>query len=694
MKSAWIGPALLVFIWVSILPLAAGNASGKELPQLLVYQFKATETKVIPGNSGEKHKGFNCTGTIGNQDRIGRLAIVSQFYQNGCYTDGTYNHKNYKVVRGEVSAKNGKGKFDAYRIHPPGKKAKKFLGSKHGVFYKFPTREPYTIYILENGSTRQVATVGAKKGMNQRPVKVGLVVSTLAGPATYIFVPSKTPLSSFSRLAKGVEGALLGRTQLADVSKYRYQVRGVPYDTILDFQHGPAARENIYSNTRRFFLLKKPSGELGILWQDKKSFKVYATWLGGNLMSSKSSAMPMDKNHTLAAATFDGKGNFYYLTVQKGDGAKRNRARKVRIYKVSPAGKLVKKRSLDAGKKGLNIISFGSRYNLPDVASMRYSKGKLGVMIGRTMLRSADGLNHQGGIALVLDAASLKLVKNHGQTSGHSFENVLTVDSRGNFAGIDLGDNYPRGVNMHIFDPSKKDSRVVFTFKTKHGTQSKSPAGRKYKLYSSISKNGQKYYRWSNDNRTYTELGGLVPGKNGYTVIFAGEPYKGRALANQRSRNNLNDSRNIGFLRVRPNFRKIKATGNEVSSKLILSKGAVEKGGFFTFGGTWSKQRNTGVIWLTRYSKRSRENASRIKALGLRNDTALLIWEKWTPDRYVETYAMKIDRNGKILKGPVALGSQVRLNRRGDAWAIGNKVYLLAGNSVTKSLELIVMKMK
>ena len=80
--------------------------------------------------------------------------------------------------------------------------------------------------------------------------------------------------------------------------------------------------------------------------------------------------------------------------------------------------------------------------------------------------------------------------------------------------------------------------------------------------------------------------------------------------------------------------------------------------------------------------------------MGWAKENALLIWEKWTPNHYVETHAMTIDRHGKILKGPVGLGSQVRLNRRGDAWAIGNEVYLLAGNSVTKSLELIVLKMK
>ena len=613
MKSALTGTALMVFTLLLIVPPLGGSASGKEPPKLAelrVYQFKAKEKKVLPGSSAEKHKGFNCKGIIASKDRIGRVAIVSQFYQNACYTDGRFNHNNYKVVKGEVSAKNSKGKFEAYQIHPPAKQAKKFLGSKHGLFYKFPTRDSYTIYVLEKGSTRQVATVRPRKGMNQRPVKSGLEVSTLAGPVTYIFVPSKTSLSSFAPLARGVEGARVRRTPLADVSKYRYRVEGVPYDTVSDFNHGPAARENIYSNTRRFFLLKKPSGELGILWQDKKSFKVHATWLGGNLLSSKTVAMPMDKNHTLAAATHDGKGNIYYLTVQKGDGAKRDRARKVRVYKVSPAGKLLKKRALDAGKKGLNIVSFASRHDLPDVASMRYSKGRLGVMLGRTMHKYKDGLNHQGGIALVLAAASLKLLKNHGQTSGHSFENVLTVDSRGNFAGIDLGDNYPRGVHLHVFDPRQKDSRVVYTFKTKHGTKSKSPAGKKYKLYSSISKNGQKYYRWSNDTRTYTELGGLVAGKSGISVIFAGEAYKGRALANQRSRRNLNDARNIGFVRVRPDIGKIKANGNEVSSKLILSKGKAEKGGFFTFGGTWSKQRNTGIVWLTRYSKRSRENAS------------------------------------------------------------------------------------
>ncbi len=34
------------------------------------------------------------------------------------------------------------------------------------------------------------------------------------------------------------------------------------------------------------------------------------------------------------------------------------------------------------------------------------------------------------------------------QTSGHSFGNSITLSSAGDFVGIDLGDNYPRGINM------------------------------------------------------------------------------------------------------------------------------------------------------------------------------------------------------------------------------------------------------
>lgn len=57
------------------------------------------------------------------------------------------------------------------------------------------------------------------------------------------------------------------------------------------------------------------------------------------------------------------------------------------------------------------------------------------------MHKLSDGLNHQQGIAVILDKDSLGIVKNHGQTSGHSFSNYLLVNNDGQFIGMDLGDN-------------------------------------------------------------------------------------------------------------------------------------------------------------------------------------------------------------------------------------------------------------
>ncbi|WP_124085297.1 hypothetical protein [Pseudogemmobacter humi] len=126
--------------------------------------------------------------------------------------------------------------------------------------------------------------------------------------------------------------------------------------------------------------------------------------------------------------------------------------------------------------------------------------------------------------------------KNLGQTSGHSFGNVLTVAQDGAFVGIDLGDNYPRVVNMHSFDQDGISSRLVYAVKTEHGSKQSNPAGKPFGAYPEISGNGKTFCKWSNDNRTYAELGGVIATSGGLSVIFAGEPDpNGNALQNGRA---------------------------------------------------------------------------------------------------------------------------------------------------------------
>jgi len=78
------------------------------LPNLIAYNFTVQSSKNIIGiNTDNTFDGYNCSGGINSEDSIDRLTLVSQFYQNGCYTAGEYNHNNYLVEHGIVSDTSG-----------------------------------------------------------------------------------------------------------------------------------------------------------------------------------------------------------------------------------------------------------------------------------------------------------------------------------------------------------------------------------------------------------------------------------------------------------------------------------------------------------------------------------------------------------------------------------------------------------
>ena len=72
---------------------------------------------------------------------------------------------------------------------------------------------------------------------------------------------------------------------------------------------------------------------------------------------------------------------------------------------------------------------------------------------------------------------------NFGQTSGHSFAHSTIPRSAGGFMGIDLGDNYPRAIYHWIFDQNSIEFKKVYSFKTEHSNQAKSPAEVTYPAY-------------------------------------------------------------------------------------------------------------------------------------------------------------------------------------------------------------------
>ncbi|HNM06399.1 MAG TPA: hypothetical protein PKK05_25995, partial [Leptospiraceae bacterium] len=628
--------------------LAAVSIFSENLSPLKKFHFKSRESKILPGNSGEKAKGFNCSGTVNPEDQAGDFALLSSFYQNGCYTDGRYNSSNFKVDLGTAETSDGKTKYPAVRIHPPEKKAQDFLASHHNVYYKSHDKNEVNIYHLsdEGVMTKSFKTNAGITASGFQKAE-GFLVSQISSPQVYVFMPVSEKFSLFQTLSKDAEGAKVFDEKGIELDRYRFSIQGNIYDTANGFTAGPESHSAVYGRNRQFFTSPLPNG-IAVIWQDEKTDDVYASILSEKLDSHRQVKLSSTANYQLAAATADPSGNIYHMLIEKP--AKSFSARKVSVFKSSADGKALKTASLDASEKGLNITKFGE----DTIASMVYSNEKLGMIISRTMHKSSDGLNHQGAIGIVLDAKTLTLLHNHGQTSGHSFGNILDRDSEGKFLGIDLGDNYPRGVHLHRFDEKSRSSRVVYTFKTEHGDRAMSPAGRNYPVYREISGNGKTYYQWSNDNRTYTELAGIHETQSGIAVFFAGEPdSSGKAINNSRAQGYITDARNLGMVLLKKDFK---------GKDAVISSGEDEKGGFYSFGGTFSEQENKGIKWLTGYSNPEKENVSRAKTAELKDGSVLAVWEVWTKNSYVRTEMSRINPGKQSASKPVSLGSGLRLS--------------------------------
>jgi len=160
--------------------------------------------------------------------------------------------------------------------------------------------------------------------------------------------------------------------------------------------------------------------------------------------------------------------------------------------------------------------------------------------------------------------------------------------------------------------------------------------------------------KWSNANRTYTELGVIVAGSSGYGVLLASE----RSVSNSLTTEAINQSRNLAFLPLSQDFETIDQAGYVVPSGMIAAGGVdSEPFGFYDYGGRYVSQQNRNVRWLTRYRDKDAENASRAKMIRMKDKSLLVVWEKWTEFDHVSTHAMKIDALASIRQARVNIGA-------------------------------------
>lgn len=166
--------------------------------------------------------------------------------------------------------------------------------------------------------------------------------------------------------------------------------------------------------------------------------------------------------------------------------------------------------------------------------------------------------------------------------------NALQFTSNGRFTGMDIGDNYPRGINFWSMSADDRKMNTIYQFKTAHSTYAKSPVGYTYDKYDEISTSEQTFYKWSNDNNVYTELSapGFEEMPNGYNIFFVGE---NPALDNKLTGGYVGSPRNIGFVKI------------SLDQETVLSDGEPEYGEYYTFNGGLHEQSHRGIQWLTDY---------------------------------------------------------------------------------------------
>jgi hypothetical protein len=476
---------------------------------------------------------------------------------------------------------------------------------------------------------------------------------TVASEAPALVAEKATPLGKATRIR-------------FDLSRY-----GTTYNTATGYPYSPATHQNTYSQRPQFPLLVEPDGSLSVVWQDQRGGGVFRTRLpaaaasgGADAAATLQLAVPGGQ---LLAACAGAGGDLYCLT------SAGTMDPQVAITRLDSQGRALRTLALSGAKEQLNVNQIED-----GIANLAFGDGRLAMVLGRRMQKSADGLNHQGSIAATFPA-DLSATMLLGQNSGHSFDNKVIFDA-GAFVSADLGDNYPRGVILHRFFEKKERGRVVFTYKTNHG-DGPSPY-RKDKSGRPLAAG-----RWSNDNRTYTELGGVRRTPSGYAVLIASE----RSIDNGKARDYLNEARNLACVVVAPDFAAAAQEANVVTDRIVTSKGESSADfGFYTFDGDYVRQKRTGVVWLTDYRDLRKDNVSRPKLEHLGGGRLLALWEKWTPVGFVSTWAMTFDETGKPSSAPVELGTAFRLQRGDDVARVAGRVVWITGYG--RGLELNVLE--
>jgi hypothetical protein len=626
-------------------PLDAAIGNARPLSPL-VHEREAT--LLVPGKG---------RGTP--SENVQGLGIALIFAQNNYWTSNLWSAAGYNVTPGMLRDSEGRlASVRAWEISPPVLATDfSFFASGSDLFLQLPAGTAHTVYSIyqpqDIGSipagkrlfrfgdsvvaeeARILAADVAVTGLTKIP---GMKLHSLTKSRVFFHLPSSLVPSAETAVGPGISAVRLYEAPVGRGTRFSIDVTawGTPVDSYRN-QTGPGSS---YGRGNKFLCFPNPDGGLSVCWQDTVTKGMLATTISSTL-THQTVRLPAGMA-TLGSVTRDDQGNWYLFTVAPTTNPE------MALVKADAQGQELARRTIPASTANeLNVYDFDGGAS---GARLAYAGGKLCLTVARGMQTG-----HQGSAIYTYDSTTLDLIRSYGQNSSHSFASRVIHDGT-QFLNMSLGDNYPRGIVVHKVKENSMSGKVVFTYKTKHASE---PRG---DLAAGL---------WSNDNRTYTELGGITALTEGYGVTFTSERSTDNALAVEA----INEARNVGYVLLAPDFETFPQTQNAVPPGMVLTPGIDSpEFGFYDFGGGYQRQQYRGVVWLTNYTDKAQENASRARIVRLSGGLQCVLWEKWSPTAHASTHSMIIDAMGTVIQPATNLGP-TRLSDGDTSAAQGDRIH-------------------
>ncbi len=226
---------------------------------------------------------------------------------------------------------------------------------------------------------------------------------------------------------------------------------------------------------------------------------------------------------------------------------------------------------------------------------------------------------HQGSEFAAIDTDTMQQLALNTWQGSHSFGTCLLTTKYG-FAGIQMGDCYPRGINLNTYTVNNDNIRINTDNKV------------------IMNSSGQYADEGVHQNNTHLHMGGFAVNETTYAVVGKAERFY--------TSGNYRD-----YVMNHPGQTQIFDVFIRIVDQTLLDTDDI--GGEDRIDALTGEIADTNVFWLT--SCNSTEKAGQVKVVTLENGAYCVLWEKMVNEKFDSIRYVIMDECGNILRRETAI---------------------------------------